>query len=340
VSRDDRNWSIGHLVIWSVIWSVIWLVVWSGVVLGASGIATQGSQPASAPSVRTSLDRTAVWIADRVAYRVDIVCPRGIDILDDDMSKDKLKLDGFELVTSETGRSVDASDTTTHTFTFVLATYRVDVPALKVGAMSVRYYVKRPGERLQDEAPAGNVTVPAASIALRSTLPDNPDEYALRDQRASAARATTYAMAQPVGLGLVVASIVPAAIWGVAFVAARRKPSVRRSARQVRHEERTTLDAVRQMDVTTTEGRRDAFTQINVVVRDHLRDVVGIAGPSLTPREIGPALEEKNARVPAETVTSLLAACEHARYAPPDEMPSADACRQALEQAGEILAAR
>jgi hypothetical protein len=310
------------------------------VLLGAWGVAAQRPQPASAPLVRTSLDRTAVWIADRVTYRVDIVCPRGIDILDDDMSKDKLKLDGFELVTSETGRAVDASETTTHTFTFVLATYRVDVPALKVGAMSVRYYVKRPGERLQDEAPAGTITVPPVSIALRSTLPDTPEDYALRDRRGPPARAALFEMAQPVGLGLVVASIVPAAIWGAAFVAARRKPSVKRSVRQVRHDERTTLDAVREIDVTTAEGRRDAFTRINLVVRDHLRDVVGIDGPSLTPREIAPALEERGARVSAETVASLLTACEQARYAPPEAMPSAEACRQALEQAGEILAAR
>lgn len=324
-----RNWSIGHLVIWSIV---------------VPGAVARAAQPASAPLVRTSLDRTAVWIADRVTYRVDIVCARGVDILDDDMSKDKLKLDGLELVSGETGLAVDANDTTTHTFTFVLATYRVDVPALKIGTLPVRYYVKRPGQRLQDEAPAGSVLVPATAIALRSTLPDNQpdnqDDYALRDRRPPASRAALFAMAQPVGLGLVVASIVPAAIWGVALVTARRKPAVHRSVRQVRHEERASLDAVRLMDMSTPDGRRDAFTQINLVVRDHLRDVCGIAGPSLTPQEIAPALSERGARISAEAVASLLAVCERARYAPLDAMPSPDACREALEQAGALLAAR
>jgi hypothetical protein len=322
-----RNWAVGHLVIWSIL---------------AAGVSAQtpAPTPASAPLVRTSLDRTAVWIADRVTYRVDVVCPRGIDILEDDMSKDKLKLEGLELVSGETSRSVDASETTTHTFTFVLTTYRVDVLALKIGTLPVRYYVKRPGQRLQDEAPAGSVQVPAVVIAFRSTLQDNQDDYALRDRRPPASRDTLFAMAQPVGLGLVVASIVPAAIWGVALVSARRKPRVRRSVRQVRHEERASLDAVRAMDMTTPDGRRDAFTQINTSVRNHLRDVCGIPGPSLTPQEIAPALSDKGSRIPAEAVASLLAACERARYAPLDAMPSSDACREALEQAGALVAAR
>lgn len=320
-----RNWSVGHLVIWSV------------AALCAPGAA---AQTASAPLVRTSLDRTAVWIADRVTFRVDVICARNIDILEDDLSKDKLKLDGLDLVGSESSRSTDAEETTTHTFTYVLTSYRVDTPALKIGALPVRYYVKRPGQRLQDEAPAGTVLIPAAVIAFRSTLPDNQDDYALRDRRPPMARAAVFAMAQPVGLGLVIASIVPAAIWGVAFVAARRKPGVKRSVRQVRHEERASLEAVRSMNMDTPSGRRDAFTQINAVVRDHLRDVGGIPGPSLTPGEIAPALSEKGARVPAETVASLLAACETARYAPLDAMPSADACREALDQAEALLAAR
>ena len=94
------------------------------------------------------------------------------------------------------------------------------------------------------------------------------------------------------------------------------------------------------MDMTTPGGRRDAFTQINAVVREHLRDVCGVPGPSLTPGEIAPALSATSSRVSAETVTALLAACETARYAPLDAMPSADVCRQALEHAEELLAAR
>ena len=124
-------WLIGHLVFWSI---------------GVTGVAAQtvSKKSSSAPEVRTSLDRTAVWVADRVTFRVDIICPRGIDILEDDLSKDKLKLEGLDLVGSESSRTTDTQETTTHTFTYALATYRVDTPALKIGAL-----VGSPGTELE-----------------------------------------------------------------------------------------------------------------------------------------------------------------------------------------------
>ena len=54
----------------------------------------------------------------------------------------------------------------------MLTTYRVDMPALSIEPISVRYYARRPGQRLQDIAPAGEVVVPGATVSFRSTLPD------------------------------------------------------------------------------------------------------------------------------------------------------------------------
>jgi hypothetical protein len=94
------------------------------------------------------------------------------------------------------------------------------------------------------------------------------------------------------------------------------------------------------MDVRLPEDRRNAFNQIDGIVREHLHDVWGIPGPSLTPAEVAPALSGRPGRIPAETVASLLAACEAARYAPPASMPSAEACRDAIVQTEELLGAR
>jgi len=46
-------------------------------------------------------------------------------------------------------------------------------------------------------------------------------------------------------------------------------------ARAVRHEERASLEAVRTMDVETVEGRREVFTALDTLVREHLREVCG-----------------------------------------------------------------
>ena len=108
----------------------------------------------------------------------------------------------------------------------------------------------------------------------------------------------------------------------------------------MRHQGRTTLKAVRDLDVDSVEARREAYTKINAIVRDHLRDVFGVPGPSLATPEIEPALAARRMRVPPESIRTLLAECEAARYAPPDQLPSADACRAAMDEAARVLAAR
>jgi len=36
-------------------------------------------------------------------------------------------------------------------------------------------------------------------------------------------------------------------------------------------------------------------------------------------------------------VAGVLEACDRARYAPPDALPSADACRRAIEQCEQVV---
>jgi hypothetical protein len=299
--------------------------------------------PPAAPAevqVRTLLDRTAVWVADPVTYTVTLTCAPGIDVLDDDLSRDKVKLDGLEITGTESARDAGPNNTTIRTFTYHLTTYHVDQRALTIAPMTARYFRKRPGQGIENATPAGEVQIPGAVVAFRSTLPEDQENYPLRDSRLSGARSRLMAAAQPIGTSLVLIAIVPAMFWMVGLVRERRPKKERRSIRQVQQEERISLDAVRAIDVTTPDGRREAYTKINTLVRDHLRDVCGVPGPSLTAAEVEPALAGRPMRVPAETVAALLAACETARYAPPAALPAPDLCRDAIEQAAQVLAAR
>ena len=324
----------GDLEIWRFRLSCLRVFV-ATLCVTVGGVASAGGPDVK---VSTSLDRTAVWVADRVTYEVTLTCPRGVDILADDLARDKLRLEGLEVVGSESARTTDRNDVTTYRFRYQLTTYRVDLPSLKIAPLAVRYYVKRPGLRLQDAAPAGEVQVPAAVIAFRSMLPDDPASYELRDRRPPAPRRLRHAILQPLGIGLVLISIVPAVLFA-AVVSRRRVRRATRSVWQVRYDERASLAAVREIDISTPEGRRDAYTHLNTLVRNHLRDVCGVAAPALTVDEIAPALSVRG-RVPAELVTSVLAACDRARYAPPDALPSRDACEAAIEQAEQLLAIR
>lgn len=303
----------------------------------ASLVSRIAAQPRDV-EVRTSLDRTAIWVADRVTYTIRIACQKGVDILADDLSKDKLHAEGLEILDSRSDRTIGADDSARYTFSYDLTTYRVDVPDLKIAPLTVRYYIRRVGQRIGDAAaPAGEVQVPAAVIAFRSALPDAQDTYAVRDGRDARPRRLRYAWLQPVGIGLVLISIVPALVAAMA-VARRIRTQVRApSARRVRHDERASLDALQALDLSTPAGRRDAYSRLNSLVRDHLQYATGLDGAGLTPAEIAAAASQHPARVPIEVVTAVLDACDRARYAPADRLPSIDECRQAIERCAEVL---
>src|SRR5439155_26103911 len=118
----------------------------------------------------------------------------GVEILLDDLAKEKLRVNGLDIVSSDSTMTRDASERTTYRLRYVLTTYRIDVPSLSIEPLSARYYERRPGQRLQDIAPAGEVRIPGATIAFRSTLPEQPS-YGLRDGRDPAPRQAWFARA-------------------------------------------------------------------------------------------------------------------------------------------------
>jgi hypothetical protein len=278
-----------------------------------------------------------MWVGDRVNYTITIACKKGVDILADDLSKDKLHVEGLEIVGSDSNRVTDRDDKITYAFSYDLTTYRVDTPELKIAPMTVRYYVRRAGQRIGDAAPAGEAQVPAAVIAFRSALPDGQETYEIRDGRGARPRPLRYVWLQPAGIGLALIALVPAAIAAVAVLRRRRPREKPRSARQVRHDERASLDALQEIDISTPSGRRDAYSRLNALIRDHLRWAAGIDSESLTPGEIRAALAGRDGRVAAELVCSVLASCDAARYAPLDALPSVEECRAAIGHAAQVI---
>jgi len=261
-----------------------------------------------------------------------------VDILLDDLAKEKLRVNGFEIVSSDSAATTDAADRTTHTLRYVLTTYRVDMPLLSIEPISVRYYLRRPGQRLQDVAAAGEVQIPGAAVSFRSTLPDNQPSYALRDSRGSAARRLFFTRAASIGLALVVISLAPALFLGA--VAIRRRTvgrTARRSSRQLRADHRAALERLRSLDVATEDDRRRAYDAISAAVREHVAARAGVPAVALTATEIEEALAHAKGRISREAVSALIANCDEARYGPAPTLPSAQACREALATAEQIL---
>ena len=311
------------------------------VLMSVTGLFAQTSRLGDAAGdveVRASVDRSAVWVADRFTYNVELTCRRGVDILPDDLSRDKLKLDGPEILGVDSIREDRGNGVTKYRYSYRLTTYKVDQPTQRIGGLSVRYYVKRPGQRVEDATPAGDVQVPGAVVAVRSMLPDEAHTATFRDTLPPRPRTPLFAMLQPVGLGLVIVSIVPAALWATVLVNRARQRSARRSARQVRHEERESIEALESMDLSTEAGRLEAYDRVNTLVRSHLRDACGVPVDGLAASEVPPVLARRTTRVPADLVGEVLAACERARYSG-NGLGSPQDCRDTIAQAQQVLSA-
>jgi hypothetical protein len=319
------------------------LVVAAVVAAFATVASAQVPAPArvSAPRASSAVDRTAIWIGDRVVFTVEIVCAPGVDVLLDDVAKEKLRLSGLEVLSNDTSVTTDAADRTTHRLTYVLTTYRVDNPSPSIEPMSVRYYARRPGERLQDVAPAGDVQVPGAVLALRSTLPENQAEFAVRDGRVPAPRRPFFARASQIGLALVIVALAPAAAVAAATIRRRTagKPA-RLSSRQTKQDQRATLERLRTLDVASDADRRRACDEISGAVRGYVASHAHVPAAALTAAEIDAALAQRSGRIPRETVVSLLAVCDEARYRPAGSAISAEACRDAIASAEQVLTGR
>ena len=294
-----------------------------------------------AVTVSVHVDPPAMWVADRVTYTIEIACPPGVDIVSDDLDRSRLPLNGLDLLSADTHRQQEGAGVR-YLFEYVLTTYRVDVTSPSVGPVKVRYFLSRPGQRAQDAAPAGTVTVPQATIPFRSLLPDDQTASQVREGGPIPPRWMPYRVLGPVGIGLILISIVPAGLLVAKTVhAARRRRTTERrpSARRARQAAREALGAISALNASDPGARRDGFAKLEALVRGHLAAIVGPEFAALTADEIRATPTNGHSDIAWERVTSLLDACEIARFAGLETRPSADAWRQALDDAGAIVGA-
>ncbi len=299
--------------------------------------ATEGASLRDYVLVKSSLDRSAIWVGDRFAFIVDVDCSHGTDILTDDLSRDRLQLDELNILGVEQSREDRGDGHTVYRFIYRLTTYSLEPSAKRIGEMRLRYYVRRPGQRPEEIEPAGEVLVPPAMVFIRSLLPDDASFAKYRNERPPMPRLAAFVMLQRIGIGLVIVSIVPAVLWGVAL---QRKWSHRRrhqSARKLRHDERASLDDVRALDVEAETGRKEVYDRLSALLRRHVAGTWGVSAEGLTSAEIVSALSsEGKAEVSAEA-TSFLDTCDKARYGKPEDLPTRGACVAAIDRAEQLI---
>jgi hypothetical protein len=308
------------------------------VLVMAGGGRMVAQTPAAAPlQVHTALSRTAMWIGDRATYSIDIELSGNFDIVEDDLAAARLRVDGGEIVGFES--VTDERHGRRHRrITYTIVTYSVDATEVRIAAVPVRYYARQTGVDSTRLAPAGSVTVAAAVIGIRSSLPATGVLPAPRVPAAVQPSPVYLRYAQWIGLGLIALVILPVTI---ASVDLRRHAAAARARWQDRRQRRAhvlSLDGLKIVRPSSAADLVDAYAQLDTVVRDYLQLTTGTPAKALTPQELRVALERTAPAMPHADIESFLVRCEDARYArvPP---PSEDWPRD-LSAAEEILGAR
>lgn len=305
--------------------------------------AAQDRAPAPRPAgpavrVSTHVDRTAVWVGDIVNYVVEFRAAPNVEILTDDLNADRLTIEGLEVLDVSTERDESLADTVIHRVRYRLVTYQVENPELTIAAAPVRFAIREPGQRPEDAAPAGELTVPALTLGLRSTLPASDAEIELRDDRTVRPLPWLVRVARPLGLILILLSVVPAFVWGAEFVRRAGRAWASRPKRPPMRQRRATLESIRTLPVLSIPERREAYAQLDAWVRDQLQATTGVTASALTPDEFAGAVTRTPKSMHLPDVQRLLAECEQAKYAP--EPPPSDHWPAAVDQAETLLAGR
>jgi hypothetical protein len=291
-------------------------------------------------TIRASLDRTATWVGDPVTYTLEIVCAPGYAIVEDDLGRDRLPLEGLEVRGLETAREPRDGGAILYRARFQLASFTPDRERLRIGPVSIRYYRREADGRVMTQVPVGTVDVPAEDVALQSTLPESAGSL-LRVAR-TPARIPPFARAiSPLGLVLIALSLVTVALGFTGTVRRRRvstpdEAPVRRPATDYRK----ALDEIRQLDATANgDALHQAFGRLDHLLREFLTER-DIPARSLTPDEIEARVVTGSGAAVPRTVAQVLRACERARYAGPSQPPSRELLTRALGDAEQALASQ
>ena len=297
--------------------------------LGMATLALGADKPPVTGQAR--VDRTALWVGDRVHYVIEVRCRPGVDIVAADLAADRLPLIGLEVVSSEVDRQVDEHGVR-YRADHVLTTYSFDAsPA--IGPLALRY---RP---LQAGAPDAEVSLPPVSLALRSALPEALDQARLRNEGVIQPLPLVVRLAGPLGWSLLALSALP--ILFRAAVAIRRATARARSRAAKAPGETLSqeLAALRALDSASDTERRRAYPRLDALLRRRATEILGLDAFALTAAELARSGRASGHSVP-EGLDEVLEDCEIARFGREASLPSAARFALGLEAAGQLLEAR
>jgi hypothetical protein len=293
------------------------------------GAAPASQKPQLPFSVTTRLDRTAIWVGDSLEYTIQVIHPRGVQFVQDDLKKENLSLPPFVLRAIRAEERDWRDDKKLFEVVLLLTTYESGKSELVIPPVAL-YYFRREGTLSEKEARAQAIRIPQQKIALRSTLPGGQPR--LREFKQIHTVDPTYAIGALV-LGLIgmgfVGSRAAARLWHAVH---RDKVIKRPVSRRVRerwiHEG---LQRIRQMAQDPAKDPQTFYAEIGQFVRQYLTEWLDVEARGLTPVEAEQALQAAGCNGAfAQQVRTVLEQCEEARYSKRDGSPPTNGRHQAL----------
>jgi len=262
----------------------------------------------SSISIRTHVNKTALYPGDRLEYEVSVEHPASIEFIADHLKKDQLSLDGFEVV-DVTNMTSTFSGGKLFQVKFLLRTFDISGAVATIPSFDL-YYFRRGSGQDANNAQAETVTVPATAIALRSTLPG--PNASIRDSKPLLA-VSSAAWLVPGAVGA--CALIAVIVWLLSLVVTRlRLGSSKQRAKDGVHRQSLAerLDEIRALEVDSSEDVERFYRQAS----DLLRGLTG-NGAGLTPQETELALRNGGgSERRAAAVGALLEQCDRIRYAP------------------------
>jgi hypothetical protein len=285
--------------------------------------------------VRSWVDKTALFPGDRLTYYIEILCSNNVDILMDDLGENELVLSGLELITSNIKQTTNSTGTQ-YLASYSLITYETGSADLKIDELRLRYYYKRPGQRIEDVASVGEVVVPVTTLALRSTLPAELSSLALRDMSPAQFISSWLGIVGTVGLLLIFLTGIPAGLY-FTNRSREQKPDTQHQHDEIVQVTSTELEKIKKYDLQDTQQRRECFDQLENVLKEYIEKTTGIMAIALTANELSTCLLNNNINLNVDELGLVLQDCEQARYGKHENMPEADRIEVGISFAESLL---
>jgi len=273
------------------------------------------------PVVHHSVSQTAVFPGDTIEYTLEIKLDSTSEIFLGDLDSSNLNLTGLESVSSEIEQNV-TDEGKTYKAKYYLRSYDLDISELLIGERSIRYYSDQTSVSESGPQAEKQITIASTPVALRSTLPMNPESLSLRDHAPLTASLNNYKWMMYTGVGLVILSVLPVTVLGRAFVYKQIALMKERQQEKSPIQLPGILDELVKIDPDSASDRREGYNLLESILRTRLAQDSGVRAHSLTAFEANEYLPDMISGIAKNEIIRILEDCQHARYARPEYLPT------------------